>query len=139
MSRKNRQQRRQQQRNARNQTKQKVHQRIQTSLAEWKRFERFKDLLPNLEEAIADLQEGWTKFAEWLCEQGACIGVDLEDMNDNILRVVGIMKSTEHLRSRKMKQYDSSANYGCHGPKIKNKFANMIAEIVIEDISDGKL
>lgn len=121
-------------------------------LAEWKRYEQFKSYLPQIEEALADLQENWNSHVEWLREDMACGDVDFEEMHDNFVRLSDLLRGAEpetqdswvlaERKSRRrtfydQKQYDSSDNYVRMRPK-KN-YENMVAEIIIEDISDGKL
>ena len=144
MSKKNRRRRLEQRAAAKEASKNGVR-RFIIPLAEWKRYEQFKNYIPQIDEALADLQEGWNSHIEWLKEELSCCE-DFEEMHDTFVRLSDLIRGVEieHIdrKTRRKtfyenKQYDSSDNYVRMRPK-KN-YENMVAEILIEDISDGKL
>lgn len=113
-------------------------------LGEWKRFERFKDRLVHIEEALTDLQENWANHVGNMTAAFGLFDSDFETMNDNIVRLSDLVRGVEGNSARKGKRkvyHDTPAGpVESVGPRLKRKNGPpMMAEIIIEDISDGKL
>jgi hypothetical protein len=117
------------------------------SAGEWKRFVKFKEYHKQLEEAVIDIQEHWNIHVEEVCNQLADIPKEMENIQDTLVRLNDLIKGLEYdTRKAKrpsyyeQKQYDSSDNYVSNRPKQKyEESSHWLAEIIIEDISDGKL
>jgi len=107
-------------------------------LAEWKKYERFKDRQDNIDEALSDLQENWGNLVQNIQTAYGLIDSDFEEINDNIIRVSDIIRGIEGPRKSRRKVYHDTPM----GPiplvnqRPKKKYENMVAEIIIEDISD---
>lgn len=114
-------------------------------MLEWMRYERFKEYLPQIDEAIHELQDEWNNQVAYLCDELKELPENLVNFDDIVKRVIDLIRGTDipSKKSRRQsyfdKQYDSSEKDRVSNrlkSNLKNKYANMVAEIIIEDISD---
>lgn len=106
-------------------------------LAEWKRFEGLSRAMPMIEEAIADLQESWLDQVTMLCDECQCSEESFEDFSDAVIRISDLIRGLDFPKNKRIYQQPAYQEYVSHRPNKKNKFENMVAEIIIEDVTDG--
>lgn len=138
---------------------QEIH-KFRVPLEEWLAFKRFSDVIPNLKEAVDEMVGYWQAHLNYLREdlqirvEYSSDNEPIEDMGDTIKRIsdlVGIATNKGHYtdgRPKKKSQppyfsYDDSkyrhGNSNSYQQQPKKKKVLRWAEILIEDISDGKI
>jgi hypothetical protein len=107
--------------------------RYTVSLAEWKRFEKFKSTYSQIDDALSDLQENWAFHVQYLTEEHHESEDDYVILHNNLRKVCDLIRGLEIPSKKTKKQWYTPKNVP------KEKYGNMVAEIIIEDISDGKV
>lgn len=109
----------------------KVYARRIVPLSQWKRFENFMERLPMMEEALHELQENWTAHLTFLREEFGYAENDMVEIKDCIEMLFDLFSGVDKSSQRSLAERVSNRPW--------QKYDNMIAEILIEDISDGNL
>jgi hypothetical protein len=109
-------------------------------LSQWKRFENFMERLPTIEGTLGEIHENWRLHLSFLRDEFGYDEKDMVEITDCIELLFDLFAGVDK-SSQRPKPY--APNPESIAEKVSNrpwqKYDNMIAEILIEDISDGNL
>jgi hypothetical protein len=118
----------------------KVYARRIVPLSQWKRFENFMERLPTIEGTLGEIHENWRLHLSFLRDEFGYDEKDMVEITDCIELLFDLFAGVDK-SSQRPKPY--APNPESIAEKVSNrpwqKYDNMIAEILIEDISDGNL
>jgi len=108
-----------------------IAKRHHISVEEWLMFERFRECLPELEDAITDLDNNWQNHVTYLGEELHCWDNDFEEVSDSMKKVTDLLL---HCTNRHL-YYGGSSDVGRYPEELPRQ-GRMMVEIIVEDVSE---